>query len=169
MRDIKEWLQNAYGRVVKQRPKERKDRGYAAAPAGARPTNRLSRRASFASCVHRRIGYIAHVEAAELAALKLPEHQSPERVAWMEDAWHRGVTWMPLLIEAAVEDERWVIKRIKDYDVAHFLAGRQKMVVVQVFEKDRASGTNEKLALLKAGLFTKEGKRCPVIFARVTY
>lgn len=76
---------------------------------------------------------------------------------------------MPLLIEAAIEDERWVIKRIKDYDVAHFLAGRQKMVVVQVFEKDLASGTNEKLALLKAGLFTNEGKRCPVVFARVTY
>lgn len=168
MKDIKEWLQKAYERVVKQRPKEREDRGYAAVPAAARPANKLSRRASFAQSAYRRMGYLAHIEVAEFAALRENE-TSPARQAWMEDAWHRGVTWMPLLIEAAVEDGRWVIKRVKDYDVAHFLLGRQKMLVAQVFEEDRASGTNEKLALLKAGLFTKEGERCPVVFARVTY
>lgn len=168
-RDVKEWLQKAYERVVKQRPKKREDRGYAAVPAGARPTNKLSRRAMFASCVYRRVGYIAHVETAELAGLKLSDHASPKRRAWMEDAWHRGVTWMPMLIEAAVEDGRWVIHRIKDYDIAHFLADRQRMMVVQVVEADRASGSSGKLALLKAGLYTQDGKRCPVVFARVTY
>ena len=170
MRHFTEWLRQAYDRVVKQRPKERDDRGYAAVPPASRVSNRLSGQAMFAPCARRRVGYMAHVEAAKFAELKPDEVISLGRKAWMEDAWHRGVTWMPLLVEAEVMEDRWVINRIKDFDVAHFLAHRQKLLVVQVFEKDHSSGTEAKLHLLKEkGLFLRSGEHCPIVFARVTY
>lgn len=168
MQHFTEWLRRAYERVTNRRPSNREDRGYAEVPRSALVTNRLSNRASFASCVYRRIGYIAHVRTEDLAVLD-DGKSSDARQAWMEDAWVRGITWMPLLIEAEVVDGRWRINRIKDLDVAAFLSTRQKMLVVQVMEPDKASGTAEKLALLHNGLHLPDGRRCPVVFARVTY
>ena len=164
MRNITEWLRRAYDKVSRYRPKFAVD--LTSVPAAARVPNRLSSRASFASCAMRRIGYVAHVAIDDLAAIGYGE-LTEERARWMESAWLKGVSWSPILVQAVVEEGRWVVNNIKDYDVCLFLKGRQRMMVVQVVEPGYLSGSNEKLALLNAGLYFRDGKHCPIVFGRI--
>jgi hypothetical protein len=114
----------------------------------------------------RRVGYAAHVAIDDLAAIEYGE-LTEERARWMENAWLKGVSWAPILVEAVVEEGRWVVNNIRDYDVCLFLKGRQRMMVAQVVEPGYLSGSNDKLALLNAGLYFRDGKHCPIVFGRI--
>jgi len=164
VRNITEWLRRAYEKVSRHVPKPTTD--YSSVPKAARVSNTLSNRARFAHCLIRRVGYAAHVATADLAAVEYKPLTS-QRYHWMLNAWLKGVTWAPILIEAVVEDGRWMVKDIKNYDVCLFLKDRQRMMVVQVVEPGFPSGTNEKMSLLNAGLYFPDGKHCPIVFGRV--
>lgn len=166
MRNINEWLRRAYQRVANQRPKDKVDPGYAAIPAAAQVRNGLSGRACFAPCLHRRMGYVVHVSVNHMSLFNY-RTLTKERSRWMEDAWLRGITWSPLLVEAVVEDGRWVVNHIDDFDVILFLKGKQDVAVLQVVEPGRKAGSEADLALLRSGLFLRDGERCPILHARV--
>lgn len=166
MKNISEWLRRAYDKVRKQVPKPFRGASYAAAPHGARVKNPLSDRANFAHCILRRTGYAAHVATADLAALNY-KPLSKSRQEWMQHAWSKGVTWSPVFVEAQIENDRFVVNHILNYDICVFLSGRQRMMVVQVAEPDRGPGSEEKLKILKRGIYLRDGTRCPIVYARV--
>jgi hypothetical protein len=85
------------------------------------------------------------------------------------DAWLRGILWTPLLAKGDVSDGKWVIATIKDSDIARFLLDKERTLVLQILESSDPPATQEKLDLLKAGLFTRSGKHCPVLLAKATY
>lgn len=169
MRSINKWLQRQYEKVRSKRLKSAPQTRYQDVPKAARVNNQLSNRAAFASCVYRRRGYLAQVAADEFVALLPDKTLSFERREELEDAWLRGVIWPPVLCVGSVKDERWVLDSCRDSEIALFLEGRQKLLSIQILEPDDPPATRENLNTLKAGLFTRSGKRCPVVFARATY
>lgn len=166
--DIDEACKRVYESKVKSSFPYRAQR-YQDVPETARTTNRLSNRARFASCVKRRTGYMARVESRDFAALGEAVELTKDREDAMLDAWLRGVTWPPISVRAAINDDRWIIKQTHNADIALFLAERQRLLVVQVFDLDKGKANYEELSTLKGGLFNAKGERCPVQFARVTY
>ncbi len=169
MRPIRRWLQRRYEKVRSKGPKSVPDARYQDIPKAARISNPLSNRAAFANCVYRRRGYIAQVAVDEFAALLPSTTITFEREQQLENAWLRGIIWPPVLCIGTVEDGRWVLKSCRDSEIALFLEGRQQLLNIQILEPDDPPATKENLTTLKAGLFTRSGKRCPVIFARATY
>ena len=169
MRLIHRWLQRQYEKVRARGPKSAPNARYQDVPQAARITNPLSNRAAFASCVYRRRGYIAQVAVSEFVALLPDGDVTFEREQELMNAWLRGVIWPPLLCLAEVEDGRWVLRSCRDAEIALFLDGRQHLLNIQILESGDPPANKEKLALLQAGLFTRSGKRCPVVFARATY
>ena len=167
MRDTDAWLQRAHDRVIKQRPRDKESLGYAGVLPKALVGNSLSNRACFASCRHRRKGYTARVSAKKLSAFKYSA-LTKDRQRWMEDAWLRGVIWTPVYVKTTFKDDRCVVEDIQDYDVALFLNGKQDIVVLQIVESGNDCGSKEKLAVLRKGLFLKDGTRCSVLNAEVT-
>lgn len=170
MINIATWLKRRYERLCSRGVKTAPTADYRGVPEAARVKNPLSNKATFASCVYRRRGYMVQVAAKSLASIAPSETTlTPEREAFLENAWLRGVVWAPLVVQAVVEDDRWILTAGRNMDVALFLAGRQHMITLQILEPTDPPATKEKLHMLKAGLFTRSGKRCPVLFARVTY
>jgi len=168
IRNVDEWCQRAYEKTKYSTLPYRTQR-YQDMPESARVFNVLSNRARFASCVKRRTGYLARVVSSDFAALRQATELTKEREDAMLDAWLRGVMWPPISVKAGIEDDRWVIKQARNADIALFLAGRQRLLLVQVFDTDKVKANYEELATLKAGLFDVEGGRCPVVSARITY
>ena len=169
MRSIGRWLQRQYEKVRSKGLKSVPETRYQNIPKAARISNPLSNRAAFAPCVYRRRGYLAQVAAEQFAALLPDKTLSFERKEELENAWLRGVIWPPVLCVGSVKDGRWVLDSCRDSEIVLFLEGRQKLLSIQILEPDDAPATRENLNTLKAGLFTRSGKRCPVVFARATY
>lgn len=169
MRSIPKWLLRQYEKVRAKGPNTASGVRYQDVPSAARVTNQLSNRAFFASCVYRRRGYIAQVEVSDFVNLISNPLLKPERQEELLNAWLRGAVWQPLLCMGRVEGDRWILDSFKGGDIAVFLDGRQRFLNIQLLEPDDPPATKENLAKLKAGLFTRSGKRCPVNFARATY
>ena len=167
MNPINEWLKRAYEKVRKQRPKEGGSLKHLNTPEGARVLNPYSKRAHFAGCRYRRVGYVVFLSPKHLVESSYTDLNAP-RIEWFKNAWLQGVLWTPLRIEAVVEGDRWMVNHIEDYDIAEFLNGKQDMLVAQVVEPGREGGTSEKLELLHKGLYFRDGDHCPVLSARVT-
>lgn len=168
-RNIAEWLERKYNKAQRRNLKRTNRTPYQYIPEEARIANALSNQAMFLSCAFRRRGYVVQVETSALVKLAGEAKLSEEREEILHDAWLRGVFWTPLVCKAAVEDGRWVLHKVKDMDVALFLEGRQHTVSLQIIEPGDPPGTKANLRLLEAGLFTKNGGHCPVLYARITY
>ena len=167
-KQIEEWCRQAYEQAFKRAAYVGQNK-YNGIPDAARVLNQLSRRAKFASCVMRRKGYIAHVKAAELLPLVDDVHLSSEQRANLEGAWVGGILWKPLFVVAEANKDRWTIVSVKGIEIAAFLATKGCDVSIQVVEPDDRPATQEKLELLRAGLFNSDKAHCPINAAQVTY
>lgn len=164
------WCKRAYERVKHRLPSG--DTNYAFIPEKVRIKNSLSNSAYFDTFKYRRRGYIAIVPADEfvqLGKLRTPPISS-ERYIELMDAWLRGVIWSPIIVQAEVTPDGWVINRVRDFDIAVFLARKgQRTITVQVMENPDKPATKENLSLLKGGIANRRGDTCQVLFARITY
>ena len=168
MKNISEWLRRDHERVSNHILKPSKEINYAKAPEGALVTNRLSGRAEFGYCVFRRVGYRAHASSEALAKLDYwSQPLSNQRRKQMRHAWLKGVLWSPIYVEVSLEDDRFVINSIKDYDICLFMAERQTSVVLQVVETASKVGTKAKLELLRQGLHLRKGDKCDMLKVEV--
>lgn len=164
------WCKRAYERVKHRLPTNVTNLAFI--PEKARVKNTLSNRAFFDSYKHRRRGYIAIVPASEfvqLGKLKTPPITS-ERYIELMDAWLRGVIWSPILVQAELTGDGWVINRVRDFDIAVFLSQKgQRTVTIQLVENPDRPATKENLKLLEGGIYNRRGDWCPVLFSRITY
>ena len=165
---IQEWCRQAYEQAFKRAAYVGQNK-YNDIPDAARVLNQLSRRAKFASCVMRRKGYIAQVKAIELLPLVGDFSLSSEQRSNLEGAWVGGILWKPLLVAAEANKDRWTIVSVKGIEIAAFLATKGCDVSIQVVEPDDRPATQEKLDLLRTGLFNSDLIHCPVHSAQATY
>mgnify|MGYP001323679931 CR=1 FL=1 len=136
-------------------------------PEAARVQNQMSNRATFASCAVRRRGYLVHVLASEMA--ELAENKlSYEREQMMLNAWFKGVVWPVPIVRGKFENDGFIVHDGRDLDIAVFLNGRQRMLVVQVLEVEDTPATQAKLHALRGGLTKRKGGKCSILFARIT-
>jgi hypothetical protein len=142
---------------------------YTALPVNARPTNRLSNRAVFANCTIRRRGYIAYVQAEQLALLLGAELNKADRQR-LENDWIRGKVWLPPLVRATYSMSGWTVDSVSDGAVATFVAEKnpKQYLPIQVLEQQDVPATEEKLTALRNRIEFKQ-RSCAPLFARITY
>lgn len=131
------------------------------------PANPFKHRARFAGCALRRQGYIAHVPVNDLADV-CPVRLAPQRHRSMIDMWERGAVWPVPVVKVVITNDRFVITKFANADIAIFLSGRQHTLPVQVLEVEDVPATAAKQELLNAGLYNAKGERVRVLVSRIT-
>lgn len=168
--NIQWWCKRAYERVKNRLPDSQVN--YAFIPEKARVKNTLSERAYFDSHRYRRRGYLAIVPADEFVSLgkiRTPPISSARYVDLL-NAWLRGVIWSPIVVQAEVTPDGWVINRVRDFDIAVFLHQKgQRTLTIQLLENPDRPASKENLDLLKGGLSNQRGDTCSVLYSRITY
>lgn len=167
-KNVAELLRRLHSKVFNKPGKTRT--GYASVPRSAIVKNSFSDRAVFSEFLLRRRGYVVQVSPEELIKLKPAMPLDPGARDLFESHWCRGIVWSPLRLHADVDSDRWVIQEPPALSRARFLAEKkQPLVVCQIFEGKDVPATTAKLELLKRGLYSPEGVRCPVVSAKVAY